>query len=229
MAKVTYTENLVNFENLASFDEATFKLASAKTHTIVFKDADGSQMVLHGTDIVYKNGKIKSGDITSAAFFNSDGEKIYSFQDVDAKAVDIYTVYSFDHRPNRVMHGLMQGDDTVLGSKFKDSLWGFAGDDILKGKGGADYLYGHAGTDTLSGGEGADHFAFLSGGGTDTVIDFDLTGTDHDIIYMDYYLHDDIVYSRDGDNLVLDLPTGERMVIKDVASTELALKYFDFF
>lgn len=228
MAKVQYTKNLFNYENLTSFDETSFKLASVKTKEIVFTDGDGARMVLHGTGISREKGKITTGEITSAEFFDADGKKIYTFTDVSAQAADIYTTYTYGHRPNRVMHGLMQGDDTVTGSKFNDSLWGFGGNDTMDGKAGNDYLYGHAGDDTLTGGKGADHFAFLSGGGHDTVTDFAL-GKGHDFIYMDYYLYDEIIYTQDGDNLVLSLQTGEQLTLKNVLQAQISENFFEFF
>jgi Ca2+-binding RTX toxin-like protein len=229
MAKITYTNDLFDFENLSSFDADTFKLKTVKDDSVTFIDGDGAKMVLHGSDIEKENGKIVEGEITSAEFYNADGEKIYTFAGIEASAKDIYTAYSFNKTPNRVMHGLMQGDDTVNGSVFDDSLWGFAGNDTLNGKDGDDYLYGHTGDDTLTGGKGDDRFTFLTGSDHDTVTDFDVSGSDHDYIYMDYFLYDDLKITKDGANLLLELPTGDQLTIEDVKKSQLTEDFFDFF
>lgn len=55
------------------------------------------------------------------------------------------------------------GNDTVKGAQ---------GNDLLLAGGGNDKLYGGSGDDQLSGGAGADQFYFGTGGGSDTVTDF---------------------------------------------------------
>jgi hypothetical protein len=229
MTKVLYTDNLFDHENLSSFDAESFELASIKDDSLTFTDDNGARMVLHGDDIEKKKGEVTDGTITGAEFYNADGEKIYTFKNVDMSAADIYKAYSFDHSPNRVMHGLMNGADTVTGSKYDDSLWGFNGNDVLKGGLGDDLLYGHAGNDTLTGGKGADSFTFLAGTGHDTVTDFDVAGADHDVIYMDYYLYRTMTIEKDGKDLLLTLETGEQMTLDHVRKADLSMDHFDFF
>ncbi len=55
------------------------------------------------------------------------------------------------------------GDDTVVGSKFADSINGGSGNDNLSGLGGNDVITGGSGTDRMSGGTGNDVFAFAGG------------------------------------------------------------------
>lgn len=229
MAKVLYTDDLFDHENLSSFDAESFELSAIKSTSLTFTDDNGAKMVLHGEGIEKKSGKVTDGTITSAEFYNADGDKIYTFKNVDASAVDIYKAYSFDHVPNRVMHGLMQGDDQVSGSKYDDSLWGFYGNDVLNGKLGDDLLFGHQGNDTLTGGKGADSFALTAGSDHDTVTDFDVSGDDHDFIYMDYYLYDSMTIKKDGQNLILTLETGDQMTLDNVKKADLTIDHFDFF
>lgn len=229
MTKVLYTENLFDHENLGSFDSETFKLTAVRKSSLVFSDGDGARMVLHGEDIEKSKGKVTDGTITSAEFFNADGEKIYSFSDAEISAADIYKVYSFGHAPNRIMHGLMQGDDAVTGSKYNDSLWGFNGSDVLNGRLGDDLLYGHQGDDTLTGGKGTDSFAFTAGSDHDTVTDFEVDGKGHDLIYMDYFLYDSLTYQKEGKDLVLTMVTGDQLTLENVSKADLTIDHFDFF
>jgi serralysin len=71
---------------------------------------------------------------------------------------------------DRLLGGL--GLDTLLGGDGADTLVGSSSADNLSGGAGADSIDGGAGNDILRGGLNADKFVFNSGGGTDTVLDF---------------------------------------------------------
>ncbi len=64
------------------------------------------------------------------------------------------------------------GPDILDGGADNDLLFGGKGGDTLRGGAGDDTLHGNKGDDLLTGGAGADLFR-MSGGGTDTVTDFD--------------------------------------------------------
>src|SRR5258708_5751384 len=62
--------------------------------------------------------------------------------------------------------GVTNGADVIIGTNFKDTIYGLGGNDVLKGVGGADNPYGGAGDDTLNRDGIGD---FLDGGsGNDT-------------------------------------------------------------
>lgn len=231
MAKVTYIKNLPNFDNFAQFDGATLKLGSLDGDSFTLEDKNGASMVFKGDGFEQTQSVVTDGTITGASFFDADGKRIYSFQKLSADAVDIYKAFTFDNDPLRILHGLMDGNDNVVGTERKDSLWGFAGNDHLYGRTGDDWLYGHRGDDVLSGGKGRDTFVFLTGYDHDTVRDFDRAGPDHDYIRMDYYLYDDIVYSESGGNVTLTLPTGDSLTLNGVTQAQIEdeTKFFDFF
>ncbi|MEM9783489.1 MAG: VCBS domain-containing protein [Pseudomonadota bacterium] len=111
------------------------------------------------------------------------------------------------------------GDDELRGGKNDDILDGGAGNDILKGDKGSDILDGGAGDDDLYGGKGPDTFVFSSGGGEDTVHDFDIR---NDTLALD----DDLwgggmtgaqvlnaFGSVQDDDLVLEFDGGETLVL----------------
>ncbi len=66
------------------------------------------------------------------------------------------------------------GNDDIDGGFGNDELFNGAGNDTVRGNLGNDTLFGGAGNDLLSGNGGADTFAFFSGNGDDTVVDFAL-------------------------------------------------------
>lgn len=231
MAKVTYTKKLPNFDNFSQFDGRTLKLTALDGDSFTLKDKDGTSMVFEGKNFERTQSVVTGGTIESAEFFNSDGKRIYTFENLSVDAEVVYKAFTLDKDPFRILHGLMDGDDTVSGTKKNDSLWGFAGNDRLYGKAGNDWLYGHRGDDVLTGGKGRDTFVFLVGYDHDTVTDFDRTGTDHDFIRMDYYLFDDIVYSEANGSVTLTLPTGDALTLNNITQAQIEgnTKYFDFF
>jgi hypothetical protein len=84
------------------------------------------------------------------------------------------------------------GNDTLIGSRFGDSLDGGAGNDILQGRGGRDTLLGGAGSDGLSGGSEDD---LLSGSdGDDTLFG----GLGNDTVFGD--VGRDVLFGNDGDD-----------------------------
>ena len=231
MAKVTYASILPKFDNFSQFDGKTLKLTALTSDSFTLNDKDGTSMVFSGSNFERTDTVVTGGTIKSVEFFNAEGERIYAFENLAADAEAIYKAFTLDQDPLRILHGLMDGNDTVAGTKKADSIWGFGGNDTLNGKGGMDWLYGHRGNDALTGGTGADTFVFLTGYDNDTITDFDLTGTDHDLIRMDYYLFDDIVYSEAAGSVTLALPTGDSLTLLNVtrAQIEGETKYFDFF
>jgi len=231
MAKVTYSKIVPKFDNFSQLDGKTLKLIDMTSGSFRLEDKDGTAIVFSGNNFQRTDSVVTGGTIKRADIFNADGDKLYSFESFTANAQEVYKAFSFDKDPMRIIHGMMDGDDTVSGTKRADNLWGFGGDDVLLGRGGSDWLYGHRGNDTLTGGVGADTFVFLAGYDHDTITDFDLTGSDHDFIRMDYYLYNDIVYSEADGNVTLTLSTGDALTLLNVTTAEIQGKtqFFDFF
>jgi Ca2+-binding RTX toxin-like protein len=71
------------------------------------------------------------------------------------------------HRPKGKRIAGTRGDDTLVGTRGRDFIFGFAGDDALFGLGAGDFLFGGRDDDGLHGGAGADRG--WGGSGNDTV------------------------------------------------------------
>lgn len=121
------------------------------------------------------------------------------------------------------------GNDKISGGDGKDALDGGDGADTLNGGAGADILSGGAGNDKLTGGDGEDIFEFASGGGRDTIVDFDYLGSKHDVIALDYYLYAGMKATEKGDDLVLTLASGEQFILKDMDKADLDRDLFQLF
>jgi Ca2+-binding RTX toxin-like protein len=83
------------------------------------------------------------------------------------------------------------GVDKLYGGNGNDFFDGGAGDDMLFGGNGVDRLEGGTGDDALTGGNHSDTFVFRAGFGNDTINDFRVAGTNHDILQFDSSLFAD--------------------------------------
>ncbi len=85
---------------------------------------------------------------------------------------------------------------------------GTPGDDVLIGTGGNDRLDGAAGNDRLEAGEGSDTYVFGRGYGQDTIrehVDHVLIPDDDRVVFQAGIDADDLVLSRNGDDLIVAL------------------------
>ena len=68
--------------------------------------------------------------------------------------------------------GTITDGATIFGSGRDDRLIGTSGSDAIDARSGNDYLNGGAGDDRLTGGGGFDQFVLATGGGHDTITDY---------------------------------------------------------
>jgi hypothetical protein len=124
--------------------------------------------------------------------------------------------------------------DEIAGNDNDNRMFGESGADRIDGAAGKDRLAGWRGNDRLTGGEGGDIFAFnlASFGknvsralGNDTITDFKIEGTDHDILQIDTALG-----VKSFDALMLDADRrGPDTVITLNGKTSIALLGIDKF
>ena len=74
------------------------------------------------------------------------------------------------------------GNDIIYGGAGNDRLFGGDGDDQLWAESGDDYLEGGAGNDFLHGGMNNDTYVMTRTSGADTILNYDATGTDVDVL-----------------------------------------------
>ncbi|WP_284335176.1 type I secretion C-terminal target domain-containing protein, partial [Comamonas sp. NoAH] len=82
-----------------------------------------------------------------------------------ATNAELYDYIQANHERFNVANDPRGGNETLLGGKGDDILYGQGGNDILDGGEGADILYGGTGNDTLIGGKGFD--TLVGGAGDD--------------------------------------------------------------
>jgi Ca2+-binding RTX toxin-like protein len=146
---------------------------------------------------------------------------------------------------NDKLYGLA-GDDVISGDEGNDTIRGANGDDTLLGGPGSDKIYGESGRDTIDGGpgndtlyggvgphwwwnsrsespNGGDSYHFGRGSGNDTIIDYDRTEGNIDVLQLGPNLTEsdvkiEIVNGRDLRLTITD--TGDTATAKDWALNE---------
>nr|WP_242052639.1 calcium-binding protein [Sphaerospermopsis sp. FACHB-1194] len=107
-------------------------------------------------------------------------------------------------------------DDYNYGTEGNETFYGLAGNDILSGNDGNDSLEGGTGNDILFGGSGKDIYIFNRGDGQDTIVDFDSTSGNIDIIRFGTGINPtDITLTRDQDNLYISYGTTDKITLPD--------------
>lgn len=115
-----------------------------------------------------------------------------------------------------IVHGNM-GDDTCYGGDGADIVRGGQHADSISGGAGDDWLSGDRGDDTISGGAGADIFHAFRGSNLDRILDFSLAEGDR--IQLEPGLVPSV--SQQGEDTIIDLGDGDRIVLVGVSSASL--------
>ena len=145
----------------------------------VTDDAVEILLKINGHDFT-KNGlgQIDGGTIEGVALGRENSLEYYGFTDIK---IDIVPLLQFlkTHTVDigsQASQRLLNGPDTVIGSKESDVLFGFTGNDDIDGRKGKDKLFGGDDSDILNGGRGRDR---LTGGDDADTFVFSFIGRKH--------------------------------------------------
>jgi Ca2+-binding RTX toxin-like protein/methionine-rich copper-binding protein CopC len=122
------------------------------------------------------------------------------------------------------------GNDYLHGTNGDDSLLGGLGNDDLSGRDGNDTLIGGPGSDTLAGWVGNDTYLFSKGDGSDTISNYDTTGTNTDKVqFVDVRSSDVLGVERVGNDLLIKYGATDQVVVSSYFSgVEYKIKTFGF-
>lgn len=166
--------NILKIDGPLSGDDGTILAQSTRQYSTALSE-DGIQwthidLLLEGSFTYGVLGTV-AGTVTSITL-TIEGAPFATITEVDGDASIIWAEMMGGRAPLLTMLG---GDDDITGTKFKDTLHGFAGDDVIRGRAGLDTIYGDAGDDWLYGGAKQD---YIKGGvGQDHI--FGETGNDY--------------------------------------------------
>ncbi len=189
-------------------------------HDTIVEGIDG------GTDTVTftsaQGGTANLNNYTNVENAELGDDLIYATYRASLQGSDGNNILIGNHSRN-VIHG-DDGNDVIYGENSlhpyrtnpdRDELFGDAGNDtIFAGAGGAG-LHGGVGDDLLVGNVGADHFYYDIGDGGDT-LQTGFHGAPDKILFGQGIDPDDVVYSRDGSTLVVQVgadPTDQLRVL----------------
>ncbi|WP_255536362.1 calcium-binding protein [Pacificimonas pallii] len=125
---------------------------------------------------------------------------------IDQIRFDDGTIWDKDEIAGRLVSGqATSGDDVINGTSGVDNIFGGAGNDTLRGNNGGDRLNGGLGNDLLEGGKHNDVYEYELGGGHDIISEFhDYWGSYDRIDFGAGIDADDLLFTRDGEHLVID-------------------------
>ena len=131
------------------------------------------------------------------------------------------TTWDADAIRQMALQGTPQ-DDVLVGYSSADTINGFAGNDRLEGWAGDDILDGGPGNDSMDGGTGNDTYLFGRGSGQDTIVDYDRTSGNIDIVLLgDNVLPSDITLRRGGEDLFISINgTTDRLQLSEWFSND---------
>lgn len=204
----------------ATFPFGDFNLPSLGRHGgnfAKFEELSGNADVLEfrGKGLVYDDGIIVGGTLTSMTLYNAEGVKYCTAADFSLKPEELPEYQSFWAFVLAIKM-FEKGNDVITGSIGYDALAGYAGRDVLRGMGGPDYLEGGKGADVLSGGGGADDFYFSAGDGRDRITDF-APGIDE--------LHAGVLWTASkangGRDTLVEYDNGVSVLLEDVRKGDL--------
>jgi len=106
-----------------------------------------------------------------------------------------------------ILHG-SNSNETIHGIDWtSNTIYGFEGDDYIYGKGHDDVINGGLGADILKGGMGNDTYVFSKGDGKDIISDAEGNKNGHsnvtDKLQINGYTNDQLIFTKDGYNLVI--------------------------
>lgn len=182
---------------------------SGRTPTGFVVTQGNVKFFIGGNHLQYQQGFPAGGNVTSLLITVS-GDNAYKFSNFSYTVSQAFDILS--DPPEQAVQRILAGNDSITGSRFADTLFGYngidtvkgaAGNDFINGGNGNDKLFGDAGNDTIVGGAGADQ---LHGGIGKDILKGDV-GADR--FYFETGLNNNTNVDRvtflAGDKLVLDL------------------------
>jgi len=222
MVKATFS-SFLDFETLDNFyDDSSLELRTERSSKAVYVDTDShNRMVLDGSNFSYDNDVLVGGTVTDITFKDNDGN-VYATIDGAAYDAERFGSILENQGFEAMVKFAFRGDDVLIGSSARDTLWGGRGDDIIKGLGGRDVIDGDKGDDRLIGGGGSDLFVFDNRDGNDKIVDFDADGGGRDQDYIGVQSLNDFSIHRSGSNTVIEFDDGHSVTLLDVQRSHVS-------
>jgi hypothetical protein len=162
--------------------EAVTDLSFRNHHTMaIYEMEGGGGLVLTGQNLKADPGDpevLGSGKVKQIVFKDAEGETSAILKG-EYSAAKIGEAADGGGGGSDIFYEVFNGDDTIIGSKHAQSLWGGEGDDEIFAGVGKDIVFGQSGNDRLKGGKGSDDYLFadyLAEHDRDVILDLDIKG-----------------------------------------------------
>ncbi len=161
-----------NNDGRIDFSVANYSLQLENPGSYIFiNTGDGFIQAAYANGVNNDTGWDFPGIAPAFADFDNDGDiDIVGFRSLSS------TTFTIDVLQNGLVQTLLDANDQVSGTDYRDIIHGGGGSDLIEANGGADLVRGQAGADTLSGGAGDDLIygnkdtdRLVGGGGADTL------------------------------------------------------------
>ena len=167
-----FTANNFSLPSVQSESHAwiSYKIGTADADTL-YGSSSNERFEGKGGGDTYVGGK---GDDTYLV--DNDQQTVVEKAGEGIDTVESYISYTLASNVENLK--LLTGGTTGTGNDLANRITGTSGDEVLNGKGGNDRLFGGAGNDT---------FVFEKSSGTDTIVDFHVTGSsggEHDLLKL---------------------------------------------
>lgn len=171
-----------------------------------------------------------------------DGRILYKASGLGITGAEVESAAAFENyltdkgysiKGNAFANDVTAGDlrDVLHGLSGNDTIDGMAGADRLFGDDGNDRLIGGDSNDFLTGGKGADVFVFITGDGSDLVLDFQARGKGQDHIDLSGHIEvssfADLEISDAGKNVVITIGD-DTITLKNVNDHDVGASDFVF-
>jgi len=221
MARMKYTEDAPVGQHIYDLYSQRLQFES---HSGSFAEYHETNMgvgtiLIEGSNLSYSRVRLEGGRISSMTFGYEDGT---TFATITGIKIGANSVSVYDNPfAGEFIRAALRHDDRIIGSRNPDVLRAENGNDRVFGRGGDDQFIVEFGNDVMTGGAGSDQFLIRGYGGRSTITDFDPSGGGTDQDYLGLPNLDVTVRRLNRHDTMIEIPTGDRIVLRDVRPAEI--------
>ncbi|MFM2281954.1 MAG: hypothetical protein RLZZ444_4185 [Pseudomonadota bacterium] len=218
MAKINYTKHISGYDVDDFFwGGSAMHLTLETRRNATFDDVSGVSLKIVGSGLQAKGNNFTDGTISAITLLDKNDRILAEISGMRLDASHFSKIVDgASDLTDYLYAGLQSGDDVITGSAADDFLFDTSrGNDIVRGFAGEDIIGSAYGNDTLYGGDDSDTFLFTTRFGRDTIMDFDPSGRDQDMIRLGKINFAKVEIDQVGSDVRIDLGAGDVLTLKN--------------
>ncbi|MFC4315197.1 hypothetical protein ACFO0I_00900 [Rhizobium alvei] len=218
MAKINYTKHISGFDvDDFFFGGSAMHLTLETRRSATFDDVSGVSVKIAGNGLQAKGNNFTDGTISAMTLLDEKDHVLVEISGLRLNASHFSKIIDgASDLTDYLYGGLESGNDVITGSAADDFLFDTSlGNDIVRGFAGKDIIGSAYGNDTLYGGDDSDIFLFTSKFDRDSIMDFDPTGRDQDLIRLGKINFAKLDIEQAGRDVRIDLGAGDVLTLKN--------------